>query len=236
MKTMFVVVTQTHIHPTRGSKWGQRHAWPRQKGTVTCVISIFDLPHYFAEKYMCVCAPLSGLDLPLSPALIEADTWEGPVYDSPQPVHIKSCSLKVRKHQHHLSTSRLDARSLHRPSTDSLQLKIAVSVIAEVKVFPIKTLICVRVPLQEKPAFFHWQTAPPVWQWKCHHISINNWYFLFFFFKSLQSFPPKAYQAHLKKDCTSRYSQFFTLQCWRGAAGSMVERNIYHSAALHLNP
>lgn len=84
-----------------------------KKGTVTWLISIFDLPRHFVEIFTCVCVPLSDLDLPLSPALIEADTWEGPVYDSPQPVHIKSCSLKVCEHQHHLSTSRLDACSLH---------------------------------------------------------------------------------------------------------------------------
>lgn len=89
-------------------------------------MSIFDLPHHFADIYTCVYVPLSDLDLPLSPALIDADTWEGPVYDSPQPVHIKSCSLMACEHQRHLSTSRLDACSLHRPSTDSLQLKIAV--------------------------------------------------------------------------------------------------------------
>lgn len=155
----------THIYPTPGSKWGRRHAWPRQKGTVTWVISIFDLPHHFAEIYTCVYVPLSDLDLPLSPVLIEADTWEGPVYDSPQPVHIKACSLKACEHQHHLSTSRLDARSLHRPSTDSLQLKIAVSLTAEAKVFPIKTLMRVRMPLLEKPSFdflcFAMKVPPP---------------------------------------------------------------------------
>ena len=85
-----------------------------KKRTVTSVIGIFDLPHHFAEEYSCVYVPLSDPDLPLSPVLIEADTWEGPVYDSPQTVHIKACSLY--EHQHSLSTYKLDALS----STESL--------------------------------------------------------------------------------------------------------------------
>lgn len=127
MKTVFLVVAHAYMYPTPSSKWGQRHAWPRQKSTVTWGNKhIWSPPLRIADIHMCVYVPVSGLDLPLSPTLIDADTWEGPVYDSPQPVHIKSCSVMACEHQHHLLTSRLTARSPHRPSTDSLQPKIAV--------------------------------------------------------------------------------------------------------------
>ena len=137
----------TRTLPTPGSKWGWRHVWPCQKCTVTWVISIVDLPHHFVELYMCVYVPLSDLDVPLSAVLIEADTWEGLVYDSPQPVHIKVWY----EHQLHLLTSSLDACSLHRPSTDNLLKTHKVSKLKQR--FDSNKNTCVWLPLLVKPSF-----------------------------------------------------------------------------------
>lgn len=140
-----------YMHPTPGSKQGQCHAWPSQKGTLTWGNKhVWSLPSLHRPICICVCVPLRDLDL--ARFCSHERGWHSRTASlySLQPVRIKSRPLMACEHQQHLSLPRSDACSVHRATTDTLQLKIAFRSSSWSQGVPNKST-CVRLPLLAFP-------------------------------------------------------------------------------------
>lgn len=152
----------THIHPIPSSKWGQCHAWPPPKGTVTWGNKyIWSPPPPHSHIYMCVSTPVR----PWSPTFCSTKRgWHSRTVWFPS---LFTLSRVLYWHANTNTTSQ-PLGLMHVPSTDSLQLKIAFKSYSWIQGVPNKNIhmceIATASPL----------LTPPTWPWKKNHIPFNN--------------------------------------------------------------